>query len=630
MMVDGRFLTAVGDSCGLAAPTRSADAMFSFLGSQNLYAVERYHDPRHARACTGRDGSLAVGELWEPYPEAQIRALLAQPESRIVRNSRLLDGYGLGILESGAEGQRRAISLNYSNLRGHTQQDELFLSFWARGVELLEDIGYPRTWDHRWQFDANSLAHNTVTVDETQSNGTKFGGMGRLFAAANGVQVLTASHTPYLGVALPSGDTVDLYERTVLLIDVDPERFFVVDLFAVGGGVQHDQSWHGMITRPEVPALAWTAQEGGTLAGLDVPEFGTWKDRWGRQRGDFPSYVTQVRRAALNGPAAWTWPTGLPEGDAVRLTLVPLGGPAEVVMAQGCTPVALEPKLDFVLARRTVPAGSASRFLTLLEGYQKTPVIEGVKVVSESPLVFEVAVDGGIEEVTINLPAGPSRPTAHRPLGVRVRSRRGEGTWVRDARLGACEAEPGYVQTQVVAVDYPAQALAVPATAAHEAAFVVDRTVRVHNPGRSGLYRIVGTRRDGDRLWLTLDCSALLARERVTGVKPGQVLMGALAPVSPATAKLERGSWVTGQHVFTFAGGSVDKDGNFTGNCAFAGAWLGEGAAARQLRGATRSGTLVLGEPVDARALETDYGAKVVSVWEYGPGDQVEVPLIRP
>jgi hypothetical protein len=629
MMVDGRFIVPVGDACGLAAPTRNTSPRFSFLGSENLYAVQRYGDPRQARACTKPDGSLAVGELWEPYPEQKIRELLARPESQIVRASRLLDGYGLGFLESGAEGQRRAFCLSYANLRGHTQQDELFLSFWARGVELLEDIGYPRTWEHRWQFDSNSLAHNTVTVDETQSSDRKLGGMGRLFAGRDGVQVLTASHVPYHGVTLPGGGTVDLYERTVVLVDVDAERFFAVDLFAVGGGVQHDQSWHATITRPDVPALEWKVQEGGTLAGPEVPEFGQWKDRWGRDRGDFPSYVTQVRRATLSAPAAWTWPTGLPEGDAVRLTLVPLGGPAEVVMGQGCTPVAREPKLDFVLVRRTVAAGTPSHFLTLLEGYQQAPVIQGVKVLSETPLVIEVAVAGGTEEITLNLPAGPSRPTAHRPLGVRVRSRRGE-TWTRDVRIGACDAEPGYVQTQVAAVDYLAQALAVPATPAHEAAFAVDRTLRLHNPGRSGLYRVTATRRDGDRLWLTLDHSALLARERVTGIKASQVLLGALAPVSPATATQERGSWVTGQHVLPFAGGSVDRDGNYSGDCAFAGSWLGEGPMARQLRGATRSGTLVLAEATDAPALERDFGGKVVSVWEYGIGDQVEVPRVLP
>ena len=581
-----------------------------------------------ARACTGPDGALAVGELWEPYPETQIQAMLAKPESLLARDSRLLDGYGLGILESGVEGHRRAVCLSYANLRGHQQQDELFLSFWARGVELLDDIGYPRTWDHRWQFDANSFAHNTVTVDETQSNPSKLGGMGRLFASADGVQVLTASHAPYRGVELPSDGTVDLYERTVLLVDIDEERFFVVDLFAVGGGVQHDQSWHALTTRPESPSLDWSGQVGGTLAGPDVPAYGSWTDHWGRERGDFPSYLAGIRRTELGEPAAWTWPTGLPEGDAVRLTVVPLGSAPEVVAAQGCTPVAREPKLDFVLVRRTVSEGTASRFLTLLEGYQGAPVIEGVRMLSEAPLVIEVAVAGGVEEITLNIPDGPSRPTSHRPLGVRVRSRRGED-WVRDVRIGACDPGPGYAQTQIAAVDYSAQDMAVPFAPAHDAAFAVDRTLRIYNAGRSGLYRITGKRRDGDRLWLTLDHSALFARERVTDTLEGQVIMGALAPVSPATADEPQGRWATGKSVFVFAGGRLDEEGNFGGDCAFAGAWLGEGSAARQLRGATRSGTLVLAEPADAGALERDFGGKVVSVWEYGPGDRVEVALIK-
>jgi hypothetical protein len=186
------------------------------------------------------------------------------------------------------------------------------------------------------------------------------------------------------------------------------------------------------------------------------------------------------------------------------------------------------------------------------------------------------------------------------------------------------------VQTQIAAVDYPAQALAVPATPAHEAAFAADRTLRIHNPGRSGLYRIVGRRREADRLWVTLDHSALLARERVTGVRENQVVLGAMAPVSPATAERPRASWVTGQSVLTFAGGGLDKDGHFSGHCAFAGAWVGEGAAARRLRGATRSGTLILDEGAEAHTPQDDLNGKVVSVWEYGPGDQVEVALVQP
>jgi hypothetical protein len=89
------------------------------------------------------------------------------------------------------------------------------------------------------------------------------------------------------------------------------------------------------------------------------------------------------------------------------------------------------------------------------------------------------------------------------------------------------------------------------------------------------------------------------------------------------------GARTAGVRVLTFAGGSFDVQGRFAGPCAFEGAWLGEGTASRRLRGATPDGVLALAQPADRRALERDYGGKVVSVWEYAPGDHVEAALIE-
>ena len=58
--------------------------------------------------------------------------------------------------------------MNYSGILGHRQNDNLTLGLFARGVDLLPDLGYPELWEYRWQWDSNSLTHNTVTVDETQ------------------------------------------------------------------------------------------------------------------------------------------------------------------------------------------------------------------------------------------------------------------------------------------------------------------------------------------------------------------------------------------------------------------------------------------------------------------------------
>ncbi|MDP6984792.1 MAG: hypothetical protein QGG05_17080, partial [Candidatus Latescibacteria bacterium] len=82
-------------------------------------------------------------ELFERYPADEIAAALQQPESHIDRDSRVLDGYGIGILSSGEGEHRRALMLNYSSLLGHRQCDHLSLGFVARGVDWMPDLGYP-------------------------------------------------------------------------------------------------------------------------------------------------------------------------------------------------------------------------------------------------------------------------------------------------------------------------------------------------------------------------------------------------------------------------------------------------------------------------------------------------------
>lgn len=585
------FIPSIGDCGGIRAPYRRLKRDWSLLSHENLYAVQRWGDPRHARACTTPDGELVSGELWEPYPEKKIRELLKQPESQIVRASRLLDGYGVAILESGAYPRAHAAVLSYAGLTGHQQNDKLALGLFARGVEYLPDLGYPKTWNYRSQYDSNVMAHNTVAVDETE---TAYGayGIGRLFASADGVHVIAASHDPYpphFRLGRKDAQPVDVYERTVLMVDADGDRFYVVDYFAVRGGEQHDQSWHAMMVKPEAPKLDWRVQEQGTLAGPEVKRFATkWTDRWGRQRNDFPAYVAGVRRAELTAPAVWRWKTGLPEGDALALHVLPLGGPAEVIMGRGRSPVRDE--LDYLLVRRVVKDGGASRFLTVLDAYQGAPVVCAVTLRSESPLVLEITRDGETDEITLHLPVGPTRTPAHRPLGVRVVTRR-DGEVIRRVQFGQVEADmPGYVQSTVAAVKYQDKAMAVQYRPGFEDAFVHGRTLRIYNDLHSGLYRIEQVRREGDLLWLTLDHSALFARAKV---------------VYPWLRELELNARVI----------MADRA---------PGTWVLEGDDALKVSCASRNGMVMTQEKCTVEILR-EYYKKVVSLWEYGVGDQVEI-----
>lgn len=627
-------LPPIGDTGGIMEMQRIGPRFYSMLEEQNLYAFNRYADPRLARAATRPDGKPFDGELFERYPAAELAAALQQPASIIERGSRLLDGYGVGILASGDGDQRRAAYLNYTSLLGHRQCDHLSLGLMARGVDWLPDLGYPLSWDYRWQWDSNSLAHNTVTVDETQPR-KDFGGFGRLFASADGVHVISADHDPYpidrvepaRGGAMPT----QLYERLVVLIDADDDRFYMVDLFAVDGGEQHDQSWHGPLVPVEAPALDWQHQERGTLAGEDVEQFGTWTDNWGRERDDFPSYLMGVHKATLAEPAAWTWQTDLPEGDGLRMHLIPVDGPMEVIGGVGRSPARPEDwGLDFVLARRRVENGEPSVFLSLFDAYQGEPVIEQVRLVSQSPLVLEVEREGAIDRISLQMPLTPSTSMAHRPIGVRVQTT-ADGMTTRDVRIGSWAPEVGgYSKAQVVAVDYEANRVALdlpgrsaPGQAAGQAAVQADeltqdlqvgRTIRLFNDGRAALYRIEDVTQDGERLWLHLDKSALLGRGDVTDVEEGRVHLNSY---------------------LTFAYNRPVQDGQLVpGTDYYAGSWLSDGESVVQVAGAVQAGAkedernsiYLVASPTSGQI--DHLVGRSVSIWQYGIGDQIEVPRI--
>lgn len=620
LIMMGALTPSIGDERGIGEAKRHRAYRYSNIGSHNIFAFTRYGDPRYARASTRMDGSLYPGELFEPYPEAQIRAALESPEAIIAPRSRLLDGYGAAILEAGEGDNRHAVCLNYAAIPGHRQQDNLNLEVLARGVDMLPDLGYPFSWDYTEDWDSNIMAHNTVSVGETKAHWrVRAGNEATLFASRDGVHAVTAHHVPYpkgMGLAKEAAPDVDLYERTVVMVDVDETRFYVVDLFAVNGGDQHDQSWHGPLTEPTAPDLDWVAQPTGTLAGPEVEQFATYTDRWGREDTNFPCYLKDIRKAALDAPAVWEWSYGLEEGDGLRLHILPLGGPMQAIMGSGRNPARpVDWQLDYLFCRRMVENGARSLFLTVIDPFQGQPAVQSARVVSEEPLEVEVAYEGGVDRIHIGVAPGPSATTQHRAQGLRVVSTR-DGQVTRDVQVGhwASDQGPGYVIDTIAELDYGAREIAIPYAEGREQQFAPGCAVRVHNDRRTTMHVIVAARRDGDRLWLKLNTTALLARGPVTQCEDGAVMVG---------------------EYMLFGTAHPGEDGKLARSDShyFAGAWLGEGTAARTIEGVWRdtanSSKVFLIEPVTRGALESDYAGKTVSIWEYGLGDTVELAVVE-
>jgi hypothetical protein len=382
------------------------------------------------------------------------------------------------------------------------------------------------------------------------------------------------------------------------MVDIDEDRYYVVDHFAVNGGEQHDQSWHGPMVTPQPPDLDWQARP-GTLAGPDVPQFGKWTDKWGRSRKDFPCYVKEIRTVKLTEPAAWTWPTGLKEGDTLRMHLVPIGGALQLSMGKGRSPSRpTDWSLDYLMARHQVKRGRASQFVTVIESYQKKPVIKAVRLISQVPAVIEVDYEGGTDRIEINVPLRASNTTTPQKLGVRVTRPRG------DVRVGHCTQGPGAAKSQIKQVSYDEKRIAIPISATTEDDFTAGARIRIYNAGRSTMYQIDSVKRDGNQLWLTLDGTALVGMGKVGKVADGQLQLESFLDYANGTQRWNN----------------------------FAGTWVGDDKSTKLVKGATHASnvsTIYLKSPVRAVALKKRFTGKMASVWQYGVRDKIELVRVE-
>ncbi|MDP6778009.1 MAG: heparinase II/III family protein, partial [Candidatus Latescibacteria bacterium] len=154
----------------------------------------------------------------------------------------LFTGVGHAWLGCGEGENQVQAHLHFSGAHGHAHADNLNLTLFAKGHELLSDLGYTHTRYRKWT--TSTLAHNTVLIDERgqyverDQDPTE----GRLLAfetAVGTVQWVEASaERVYPGVAKE-------YRRTVALIPAREGDAYVVDLFRVEGGTQHDWVIHG-------------------------------------------------------------------------------------------------------------------------------------------------------------------------------------------------------------------------------------------------------------------------------------------------------------------------------------------------------------------------------------------------
>jgi len=152
----------------------------------------------------------------------------------------ILPGYGHAVLGAGSEPlQQIQAHLQFSRFDNHAHRDALHLNLFAKGREMYADVGtcYTDGTLYGWAYD--TLVHNTVVVDEKGQKDFKIDEKGNL--------EVYAPNMPGLSMVRVSMDAegLDRYRRSIILNSSDPDHSYVVDIFEVQGGRQHDYSLHG-------------------------------------------------------------------------------------------------------------------------------------------------------------------------------------------------------------------------------------------------------------------------------------------------------------------------------------------------------------------------------------------------
>jgi hypothetical protein len=352
---------------------------------------------------------------------------------RRISHSEFFGHKGLVILRSGEGRAAQAALIRYGPSLNHGHLDDLNLNYYALGYEVTYDLGMRNGSTHTQQgWAKQTTSHNLVLVDETcqQSDGSDSGGSLHQFADLPGLKLTeVSSENSYAQQA------VTTYRRLLALVGEDDEQY-LVDIFRVVGGKQHDYLLHALSDQTTFAGVKLGEPEQGSLAGPqfkwgavqlndgNMPGFPD-KPYWNPPPGNGFGFLMEPQRGKTDDTWHATWE--LPSGDAfLRLTM--LGQPGtEIISAWAPGLFPTKPKARYAIARRRIPEGAlASTYVGVLEPYGINE--DGADRSDAKPFIKKV------ERLVCHDQNGPVQPA-----GVVVVLNEGEG--VRDTIVSAGDSK---------------------------------------------------------------------------------------------------------------------------------------------------------------------------------------------
>ncbi len=375
-------------------------------------------DPDFIRVLYRANGDKVEGLPYDLFAEdpaefqQRTARVIAAEGAEIRRGSVNKSQWCLAILRAGEGPRARAAWLDYDSGGRHGHADALNLGLFAKGLDLMPDFGYPPVQYGGWGapravWYTQTVAHNTVVVDGRNTRG----GSGTATAWIDG-QAFRAVRASAAG--LIGGQQ---YERTAALVDVSDDDSYLVDVFRVVGGREHAKFMHshfGQIT-----------PQGLTLQPVEDPAGGDQMRSW---------------RKDAQPPPVWSvdWKVEdhlkyLPPGHDLHVRYTDVTPGSEVLTAEGWVAVGLYggtaeawiPRL--VVRRRADQAPLASTFVSVIEPYEKQPLItqirrleltaDGGQPCPNSDVALELRLADGRRDVWLAVdaenPRGPARPAGN-------------------------------------------------------------------------------------------------------------------------------------------------------------------------------------------------------------------------
>lgn len=372
----GRFgaKEAAYGGVSLAQKVTADPSMWTFL--LDMYRLTQ--DPALAQVVYNANGNTVDNLPYDLFAEnpaavqAEVQAIIDEAGPSIQRTSIDKQQWRLAILRSGAGEHRRALWMDYDSHGAHSHADGLNLGLFGKGLDLMPDFGYPPVGYGGWRapkarWYTMTAAHNTVVVDGKNQQGAD--GAMTLWAPGERVHAMRASSPEMYGVAR--------YERTAVLVDIDDEDYYVIDVFAVEGGQDHALFFHSYFGSVE-------------LTGLDpapFPEYG--------HEADMRDFKGQ-RHVEPGWNADWrldNYHDYIPEGQDVHMRYTGLTAGVDVALAEAWIDASgwqgTQEWIPRLMVRRTASEESlASVFVSVIEPYVGQRTLDGI-----SRLTLQ-AVDG--------------------------------------------------------------------------------------------------------------------------------------------------------------------------------------------------------------------------------------------